>query len=92
MDNDNEYLKRQLCKIYGISDYEADIMAKDIIEKNEKNRIHKQEYRKQHKLCPQCGSDDYITTLVSYVGNDLNNCICNKCGDKHVFHDRMPKK
>lgn len=57
------------------------------------------EYRKKHKFCPACGSDNYSTTLAAYVliegqedkYKDLNRCVCNQCGDKHTVHDRVEK-
>ena len=59
---------------------------------------HMEEYYKQHKYCPNCGSVQYTTTLVEYALDinkkdeykDLNLCECMNCGDKHSVHDRVP--
>ena len=56
-------------------------------------------YEKDHALCPKCGSDDFSTTLVGYMFDrehpedykDENECVCSDCGDKHIFHDRVPQ-
>lgn len=57
------------------------------------------EYKRLHACCPKCGETGCTTTLVGYILNmdkkeeykDLNKCICNKCGDKHIMHDRVPQ-
>jgi len=54
-------------------------------------------YKKQHKVCPKCGSTGHSTTLMGYILNsdkreeykDLNSCVCSECGDKHTAHDRI---
>jgi hypothetical protein len=57
-------------------------------------------YNKEHDVCPKCGSQICSTTLVGYFLNmekkeeykDLNNCVCQNCGDKHTWHDRISIK
>lgn len=54
-------------------------------------------YQEEHRYCPKCGSDKYMTTLVAYMVDidnlndykDLNNCDCSDCGDKHIVHERI---
>lgn len=56
-------------------------------------------YANEHALCPVCLSDDHTSTLAAYILDcsnphsykDLNDCVCQVCGDKHVTHDRLPK-
>jgi len=56
-------------------------------------------YKKAHKCCPQCNSENYTTTLAAFILDlnnkddyqDLNKCECTDCGDKHLAHDRVPK-
>ena len=59
------------------------------------------EYKILHECCPNCGSDgSFMTTLVGYIFHtdnpssykDKNACTCMECGDKHIYHDRVPKK
>ena len=58
------------------------------------------QYQNDHKCCPKCGSEIYNTTLMSTVFNentpeeykDTNKCTCIDCGDRHIVHDRVPKK
>lgn len=53
-------------------------------------------YRQQHKYCPNCGDENYMSTLVAYIYivgkedeyQDLNNARC-KCGHEHTVHDRV---
>jgi hypothetical protein len=57
-------------------------------------------YRKQHEVCPKCGSKAHTSTLMGYVLNDnkrneykdLNRCKCSDCGDVHTAHERISKK
>jgi len=59
-----------------------------------------EEYRKKHEVCPKCGSDKFITTLVGYVlymnkkeeYKDLNECECVKCGHDCTYHERISKE
>ena len=54
-----------------------------------------EKYRKDHEVCPVCGSNHYLTTLMGYMLNmnnkeaykDLNNIVCQKCGFKGTAHD-----
>ena len=55
------------------------------------------QYNKDHKYCPNCGSERYSQTLVGYILDldkkeqykDRNKCTCSHCGDKHIVHDRV---
>ena len=55
------------------------------------------EYDNKHKLCPNCKSENYTTTLVGYILNmdkkedykDLNTCVCVDCKNVHSAHDRI---
>lgn len=55
------------------------------------------EYHKKHAVCPKCGSDKYVTTLMGYMLDsnkkeeykDLNGCVCVKCGDVHTAHEMI---
>jgi pantetheine-phosphate adenylyltransferase len=101
----DEYTKKQLYEAFGKPKgltfegfyEEASKMLKDIKIKSDQSELFRKEYRKQHKLCPKCGSDKYSTTLVDYLlvtgeedrYKDLNNCKCLDCGDKHTAHDRV---
>lgn len=57
-------------------------------------------YRKEHEVCPTCGSTDSIQTLMAYIlyidnqdnYKDLNIAECCNCGNKHKVHDRISKK
>lgn len=54
-------------------------------------------YKKEHALCPKCGSKVHNTTLMCYVFRfdrpeeykDLNRCTCIVCGNVHTKHDRV---
>lgn len=70
------------------------------VEHDRKAEIQRKEYDKNHALCPNCGYDHYTTTLAGFTRDvdhpelykDLNDCVCGRCGDKHVRHDRTPKQ
>jgi len=55
------------------------------------------DYYLKHAVCPKCGSQFCISTLVGYVLDmsnkeaykDLNKCECSVCKDKHRQHDRI---
>jgi transcription elongation factor Elf1 len=57
----------------------------------------KQEYNSKRLYCPKCGSSKHMCTMMGFLWNndkpeeykDLNKCTCEKCGDKHVYHDRV---
>jgi hypothetical protein len=49
-------------------------------------------YKIEHECCPKCGATEHSSTLVAYIGNDLNRCKCFVCGDEHVTHDRISKE
>lgn len=58
-------------------------------------------YDELHKCCPKCGEiGNYSTTLKAYIYDesnpneyrDLNKCVCQKCGNKHTCHERIPLK
>jgi len=73
----------------------------DYEENKEKYEIEYEEFMKkyhnEHKYCPFCGSDEYLTTLSSYIFDrlhpeeykDLNVCTCGQCKNEHVFHMRV---
>lgn len=56
-------------------------------------------YEEKHKYCPDCGGDDYCSTLVArvldlnntHLFEDENTCRCS-CGSVHKMHDRVPFK
>ena len=58
------------------------------------------DYDKLHKYCPRCGHEHYVSTLMAFTLDlnntenyrNENNCTCNKCGDKHIVHDRVENK
>ena len=71
----------------------------ELIEKSRKEyREFMDNYNLQRKACPKCGSTSYSTTLVAYIMfsdnreayQDKNACECLNCGDKHIFHNRVP--
>lgn len=71
----------------------------ELIEKSRKESSEfKKKYNLQRKACPKCGSTHYSTTLVAYIMfsdnresyQDKNDCVCLDCGDKHIFHNRVP--
>jgi hypothetical protein len=55
-----------------------------------------EQYELDHKYCPDCGYDGYVTTLIAYIYNsndhesykDENTARC-KCGSVHIVHDRV---
>ena len=59
-----------------------------------------EEYNKKHKCCPRCGSTIYLSTLLVLGLNidktgeysDRRTCECIKCGDIHIYHNRISKK
>ena len=58
------------------------------------------QYRSQHCCCPNCGSKNYITTLVGFILDmskpeeykDRNACHCQDCGWKGIAHELVPEK
>lgn len=54
-------------------------------------------YKKQHEVCPKCGSIKHSTTFAGFIMisdrreeyKNLNDCVCFDCGDKHTCHDRI---
>lgn len=83
-------------KNYGYSD-EA---IEEYIRKRKIAEEYQDKYHKDRACCPVCGSKTYTTTLVGYTLNvdspelykDENDCTCHDCGDKHIYHDRVPMK
>ena len=63
----------------------------------ERHNKFMREYEDKHKLCPKCGGEEHITTLIGYVlevgkeeeYKDKNICICSICGNRHITHDRI---
>ncbi len=58
------------------------------------------QYKKDHEVCPKCGSVGGSCTYVGYIFNsnkpndykDLNNYTCSKCKNTHKVHDRISKE
>lgn len=102
---DNEFVRKQLFKIYGepkgysYNEFlpELDKMINEIHQQRLEQKKLKSEYESKHKFCPKCGDINYSMTFVDYILDiskkeeykDLNNCICTKCGDKHTKHERI---
>lgn len=70
----------------------------DLFEKlHQKYKKFMEQYNKDHRLCPKCGSEKHTETYVGYVSNhdnpedykDKNYCECLNCGDVHIKHDRV---
>jgi len=75
-------------------------MKKDLTIKRDICEDFREEYSRLHSYCPKCG-DKYCTqTLFGYVLREdkleeyknRNVCICSKCGDRHIVHDRISKE
>jgi ribosomal protein S27AE len=55
-------------------------------------------YRNDRKYCPKCGHEEYDMSLIGYPleldstwkYKDMNECVCSKCGNKHIFDMRLP--
>ena len=68
--------------------------------RNEEYDKFMENYRKQHRVCPKCGSKHYSTTLVGFAYNcehpetykDLNSVTCYVCGWRGVRHELVPEK
>jgi hypothetical protein len=91
--NVDEYLK----------DFSEDEKKKFWEDWNESDRIRKEfmvKYKLDHECCPVCGETSHMTTLMGYAFDssnpngykDMNTCTCEKCGDNHPYHNRVPKK
>jgi len=60
-------------------------------------KAYKLRYYADHKYCPKCGYEHYISTLVAYTLDpnnfesykDENRSTCGRCGDVHKVHDRV---
>jgi hypothetical protein len=60
----------------------------------------RKKYSLEHECCPKCGEKNHASTLGGYVLDlrnleaykDKNDCECVECGDRHITHDRVPKK
>lgn len=56
-------------------------------------------YKEKHAACPKCGGLPHSSTLMGYAFNsddpdsyqNLNDCVCSVCGDRHTYHERVPK-
>ena len=62
-----------------------------IVEDTKRLRL---EYRKKHDVCPKCGSDDVMRTLMG-VGSspvDDNRATCQDCQWVGIVHDLVPRK
>ena len=55
------------------------------------------EYYNNHRSCPKCGYEYSSQTLIAYTFDlnnpqdfrDENECVCCKCKDIHIVHDRV---
>lgn len=56
------------------------------------------EYNHKHARCPKCGElGNYKSIRIASIFDtvepekykDLNKCICKKCKDNHIIHDRL---
>ena len=104
---DNEFVRKQLYDIYGkpkgiVYEDFSDELDKMVIDFNEQSIEHDEfmeKYRKEHEVCPKCGGKEHTTTLMAYtmfsdvreLYRDLNSCKCQRCGDVHTAHERVPK-
>jgi hypothetical protein len=99
----HELIFNHKLKYYGVKTKDVDsglVYAPFLIKEHDseslKNYNQKmKQYEEKHKHCPKCGDDKNFTqTLAGYVledietYQDLNNCICLTCGDKHTVHER----
>lgn len=57
---------------------------------------YRMRYYADRKYCPQCGFDQYISTVAAlkemsdgYSFRDENQCTCAVCGLTHIVHDRV---
>ena len=61
----------------------------------EEYKIFRNQYKKDHHVCPKCGSDHIISTLMACVLDlqntneykDENNIMCMNCGYQGISHD-----
>lgn len=100
---DNEYTRKQLYNALGKPkgfSYEEygerlDKMVKELHQQDVEAKNFRKEYDEKHKFCPNCGSENYITTFMAFPlkedYKDLNDCTCNDCGNKHTRHERAAK-
>jgi len=102
---DTEFVRRQLYDIHfklNGSSYEEssgalNMMIKELNEQSIAIDKFKEEYKKNHKMCPKCNTLQHSTTLVAYVLDmdkkeeykNLNKCVCTNCGNIHTTHDRV---
>ncbi len=76
-----------------MTDLQNKIMS--IVQNKKDYYEYTKEYNRLHATCPICGSKDYISTLLSFTYSNsieyknMNECICNKCGYKHIVNDRV---
>ncbi len=93
-DSVNDYI----CGDYHIEELNLD-KASDILFSNNYNFFIRR-YGLNHMCCPKCGYVYFKTTLAGYIYNsndpdsyeDRNKCTCSKCGDIHIYHDRVSRK
>lgn len=102
---DNEQVRQQLYKIYGepknisYETYkgELDIMVEKLYSDELKAKEIREEYKRNHKCCPKCGSSKAKITLMAFpldinspeAYEDRNTAVCVDCGDKHLVHNRI---
>lgn len=91
---------RNYFKGTGYSDEEIENELNKWKEQSKRAEEYKKKYYEDKACCPKCGAEGHSTTLMGVIYNhgnpepyvDRNNCVCSQCGDKHICHDRVPKK
>lgn len=71
-----------------------------ILKQEEARKEFMKVYDERHALCPKCGHTGHSTTFAAFIMDadnreayvDRNHCVCSKCGDKHIAHDRISKE
>lgn len=66
----------------------------------EKQRLFEQQYYRDHEVCPKCGSDWVVTTLVGYIPDpahldrfkDGNAAVCQGCHWEGTVHQLVKEK
>jgi len=58
------------------------------------------DYKIKHEVCPNCGSNVYMTNLLGMMYNsekpeeykNTNHCTCMACEHGHIAHDRVSRE
>lgn len=93
-DDDDEVNEKMKAQGYTLAPY---LIVEHTEESSNDYKDFMDDYNEKHKFCPKCFSTEHTSTLVGYILNmdkkedykDKNKCVCRKCGDKHIFHDRL---